>query len=108
MKSPARQMTPGEVRDQFLAHVWHTIRYWQRLDDSSAIRIEGAVFSVLAALDGSAATLPGFVVAPAPHPSDKHYCRERGENYFPDAPNVECDIAGRLHDLFYAKAKEIP
>ena len=107
MRDVPRQLTVEEVRDQFLAQVWHTIRYWQKLDNPGGDRIEGAVFSVLAILDGTAVDLPGFIVAPAPHHSDREYCVERGENYFPEAPPVECDIAGRLHDLFFAKGRLI-
>jgi len=107
MKDVPRQLTVEEVRDQFLAQVWHTIRYWQKLDNPGGDRIEGAVFSVLAILDGTAVDLPGFIVAPAPHHSDREYCVERGENYFPETPQVECDIAGRLHDLFFGKGRLI-
>ncbi|MCZ2076614.1 MAG: hypothetical protein LC130_16655 [Bryobacterales bacterium] len=107
MRDVPRQLTVEEVRDQFLAQVWHTIRYWQKLDNPGGDRIEGAVFSVLAILDGTAVDLPGFIVAPAPHHSDREYCVERGEDYFPEAPQVECDIAGRLHDLFFAKGRLI-
>lgn len=106
MKSRPRQLTVEEVRDQFLTRVWHTIRYWQKLEDPRGDRIEGAVFSILGILDGSALDLPGFVVAPAPHFSDKQYCIEQRENYFPEAPNVECDIAGSLHELFDVKGME--
>ena len=107
MRDVPRQLTVEEVRDQFLAQVWHTIRYWQKLDNPGGDRIEGAVFSVLAILDGTAVDLPGFIVAPAPHHSDREYCVERGEDYFPEAPQVECDIAGSLHDLFFAKGRLI-
>lgn len=108
MKDVPRKYTVEEVRDQFLIHVWHTIRYWQKIDNPQGDRIEGAVFSVMAMLDGTAADLPGFVVAPAPHHSDREYCIQHGENYFPEAPQVECDIAGRLHDFFFAKGRLIP
>jgi len=107
MRNRPRQLTSEEVRDQFLAHVWHTIRYWQRIEDPGGDRIEGVVFSVLAALDGSAVALPGFIIAPAPHVSDKQYCIKQRKNYFPKAPKVKCDIAGRLHDLFHPKGREI-
>ena len=107
MRNRPRKLTAEEVRDQLLTRVWHVIRYWQRLEDPGGDRIEGAVFSVLAILDGTAVDLPGFVVAPAPHFSDKRYCIEQRQNYFPQAPEAECDIAGRLHNLFHAKGREI-
>ena len=107
MRSRPRQLTVEEVRDQFLTRVWHTIRYWQRLEEPGGDRIEGAILSVLAMLDGSAVDLPGFVIAPAPHFSDKRYCIEQRQNYFPETPNVQCDIGGRLHELFHAKGREI-
>jgi hypothetical protein len=64
MRNRPRQLSTEEVRDHFLKSVWHTIHCWQRLEGSNNERIEGAVFSVLAMLDGSAIDLPGFVVAP--------------------------------------------
>ncbi|MEQ1949727.1 MAG: hypothetical protein ABL995_21270 [Bryobacteraceae bacterium] len=106
MRNRPRQLTVEEVRDQFLTRVWHTIRYWQRLEEPGGDRIEGAIFSVLAMLDGSAVDLPGFVIAPAPHFSDKRYCIEQRQNYFSETPNVECDIGGRLHELFHAKGRQ--
>jgi hypothetical protein len=71
-------------------------------------RLEGLAHSILVALDGNAMALPGFVVAPMPHPSDRDYCIENGENFYPEAPDVSCDIAGELHTRMYSYIARIP
>jgi hypothetical protein len=73
-----------------------------RLEEMSRLRLEGLAHSIFVLLDGNATALPGFVVAPAPHPSDREYCIENGENFFPEAPEGACDIAGELHERMYA------
>ena len=99
MQNEPRQFTTDEVRQAFIQHVWALIEHW-RTTSTSTDRLEGLAFSILAALDGNSAALPGFVVAPAPHPDDQEYLRANGENWYPAAPGVECDIAGSLHELF--------
>jgi hypothetical protein len=96
-----------EVRAKFLTHVAGLIQYWDEAErgGSQRERLEGLAHSILVALDGNAMALPGFVVAPAPHPSDRAYCVKEGENYYPEAPAVECDISGELHSLMYRYIK---
>ncbi len=102
-----RVYTADEVRTRFLTHVAGLIQYWDEVErgGSQRERLEGVVHSILVALDGNAIALPGFVVAPAPHPSDRAYCAKEGENFYPEAPAVECDISGELHSLMYRYIK---
>ena len=53
-----------------------------------------------AMIDGASPTLPGFLLIPDPHPDDKAYRRDRGENWYPEAAEG-IDIAGSLHEEFY-------
>ncbi|HET9098857.1 MAG TPA: hypothetical protein VFN62_00575, partial [Acidobacteriaceae bacterium] len=80
------------------------INYWgdEQRRITSQGRLEGLAHSILVTLDGYSANLPGFVVAPAPHPSDRAYCMGEHENYYPAAPQATCDIAGRLHEFLYS------
>lgn len=95
----ARKLKAKEVRERLLAHLDSVATYAERESsrwNTPREKIRGAIFSVLAALDGSAIGLPSFTVCPAPHPDDREYNQSRGENYYPDE-NEHVDIAGELH-----------
>ncbi len=99
-----REYTEDEVREMFLKHVWHTIKYWDELPQKSTTEwLEGLAFSMLAAIDGCSAGIPAFILAPLPAKEDKEYHMKEGENYFADNDdeNIKCDIAGGLHETFH-------
>jgi len=106
MKS--KEFTTDEVREQFMNHVRMLIDYWDNSDrETSKEKIEGFAHSLLATIDGSSAELPSFVLAPTPHEDDKQFHINNGENYYAENENVNCDIAGNLHELIYkARIKE--
>lgn len=94
-----RVMTTDEVKARFLTHVRDMVAYWDaRPEKTCREKMEGVVFSILATLDGASADMPGFVLAPHPHPDDAEYNRVSGENWYPPAPTVDGDIAGTLHE----------
>ena len=104
--SKPRVKTEEEIREKFLSHVRSLINYWDRVDGKDAPktqkdRLAGLAFSILVTLDGEAADLPGFIVAPNPHPDDKEYHISEGSNYYPENHKlkVKGDIAGCLHEL---------
>ena len=103
MKS--RKYTEEEIREQFLNNVWSLLNYWKNESRAKTIdkKMEGFAFSFLVMLDGGSCNLPGFIVAPATHESDKEYHIENGENWYPQNHNakVKCDIAGCLHEFFH-------
>lgn len=100
----SREYTADEVRRQFIQHIRVMIDYWDKTNNSTRDKLEGVAFSILVALDGSAAALPSFIVAPLPHPDDKQYHISNGENYYPqnDESSVNCNISGSLHEVFSA------
>jgi len=108
------EYTEDEVRQAFLEHVWQTIDYWDGAYDQKVAqyacreKLEGLAFSLLAMLDGCSADLPGFIVAPCPHPDDKAYLQGEGENWYPENhdTDIACDIGGGLHDIFHTVRKE--
>lgn len=111
MRKKSRQYTTTEIREKFLKQSLATAEYWAKLDDPSKTiedRCEGVVFSMLVMLDGGT-DLPQFIVAPNPHPEDKNYCEEEGENYYPDNnfKGISGNISGGLHELLnnYKKKK---
>lgn len=103
-KDSCREYTRDEVIEKFLLHIADLINYWgdEQRGVTSQERLEGLAHSILVALDGCSANLPGFVVAPAPHPFDRSFCTFNRENYYPNPPGAKCDIAGHLHELMYS------
>lgn len=87
-------MTAKECEVEFIEHVRLMVRWW--LNESRAQthkeKLEGLAHSILAAIDGSAASLPAFKLIPSPHPSDKDYNAKQGDDWWPEGR----DIAGRL------------
>jgi hypothetical protein len=98
-KETPRAFTEDEVREKFLEHVREIADYWaNQHEKSTRERVSGAVFSVLVALDGEAADLPGFTVSPLPSSYDDiAFDIEHGENWY----SAGLDIAGSLHNGFY-------
>ena len=97
-----RELTTDEVRMEFLAHIRHMTEYWHELPNKTNLeRMEGLAFSILTCLDGET-HLPGFIVAPEPHESDRGFHYDRGENWFPEntETQVNCDIGGSLHEYY--------
>jgi len=111
-----RAWTTDEVREKFIEHCLHMAKYWAEVKDPARIgsesevhaRCEGVVFSILSALDGCNAALPGFIVAPDPHPDDTDFNISQGNNYYPRSEPSANDIAGSMHELISkVKKKEV-
>lgn len=97
------EYTDDEIREKFLSHIKKMCVYWERMNDiPSKEKLDGLAFSFLTMLDGCTMDLPGFIVAPDPHPSDKDYHKDNNERYYPDNHGVivKGDISGCLHELF--------
>jgi len=101
--SKPREYTREEIRKMFLDHFTGMIAYWEKETRVESVhdKLHGLAFSILTALDGGAADLPGFKVVPCPHPSDKEYHRQHGENWFPE----DTDIGGSLHEEFCQRGR---
>ena len=96
-----REMTTNEVRDAFLMQLIALVDYWAEYPNMLLRdRLSGILFSVLSTLDGCSGGVPGFIVAPLPHPDDKGYSKEKGDNWYPenDPIVVNSDIGGSLHE----------
>ncbi len=103
----SKKLTEEQIRDRFIEHVWALIEYWDKEPRAASQRdrLSGLVHSLLVALDGSAAALPGFCVSPSPHPDDRQYNIDEGEDYYPETEE-HVDIAGSLHERLYRWAEE--
>lgn len=117
-----REKTREEIRAEFLRHIWNMVRYWDELgpdplgkfpERTQRDRLAGLAFSILATIDGCSPEVTGFLMIPNPHPSDKQFLWNTGENWYPEAKGGVggcCDIGGGLHEVFQEfdpnKAKE--
>ena len=103
-------MTREEVQSAFLNYVRARVEYWATLpadqnrsgQDEARWRTSGVAFSILVLLDGGTG-LPGFLVAPNPHPSNHAFFAAEGDNWYPEnnPESVAADIAGDLHERFH-------
>jgi hypothetical protein len=111
MSKQPRKMTTEEVRERFLQQVWAYIDYWERDSRTPSVhgKLSGLAFSMLVILDGGSPALPSCIVAPQPHPDDKKYHQENGDNWFPENNDVAIkgDIAGCLHEQFHAVGRKM-
>ncbi len=105
-----RERTEEEVRTAVLDHIWGMIAYWRDEErrPTAGAKMEGLAFSILSMLDGSAVGLPMFIVAPDAHPDDEEYSKKHQEDWYPHQTektleSIKCDIAGSLHEEFYAR-----
>lgn len=107
-ESGSQEYSREQIEQILVNKIYDIIDYWNTLPNKTQKeRMEGLAFSILSTLDGSSIELPAFIVAPCPHPDDKEYHIERGENYFPDNDNlvdlIKGDLGGVLHEIFYSK-----
>ena len=96
-KTP-REYTAEETRDMLIKKIHALVNYWDketRVTDTRE-KLSGLAFSILSTLDGGQMGLPGFVVSPNPHPTDKQYHQDQGENWFPDGVDL-----GVLHEFYH-------
>ena len=91
------EKTKEQVQEEFIRCLKNIAGYWEKLPNKTTKeRLEGAMFSVLAVLDGEQPSLPGFQVIPNPHPDDKKFHEKEGEDWYP-----RIDIAGTLHNRWH-------
>lgn len=101
----SRAFTKDEVREQVLAHIRNVSHYWAAEQNAGTVRerCEGVAFSVLSMIDGCT-DLPAFDIVVRPHPDDKQFCIEEGENYMPDGLVINDDC--HMHELFCRPSAE--
>jgi len=120
-----RKYTEDEIIEKFIGHIWVTIDYWMKTDLNGSefkeiveneggeqrYRMSGLVHSILVMLDGGSANLPGFIVAPYPHSTDKEYNKNEGNNWYPEnhkiKNQIDGEIGGSLHELLYEIGRKL-
>lgn len=92
--SESREYTQEEIRKKFLKHLSMMVDYWADIpskdpclpdlpEKTTRDRLEGLAFSFLTMLDGSSMNLPAMEIVLTPHPEDKAYAKEVGDNWYP-------------------------
>lgn len=99
----AKEITRDEARYLLLKHLASLVNYWDNESraTTSKEKLEGLLFSTLVALDGGACGLPGYMLIPSTHDSDKEYATEKGYDYYPHCDNLPegtYDVGGALHE----------
>jgi len=97
----SRAKTKEEIREEFLNHIRSLKKYWMTLPNKTLEeRIDGLIFSILCIFDGST-NLPAFNISCFPHHSDKQYCKDNDENWYPPDLIINNDCC--LHEMWYMK-----
>lgn len=98
----SRAKTAEEVRREFLLHIHSLVEYWAELPNKTPLeRCDGLAFSILNIFDGTTMGLPAMDISLSPHPDDKAYNQESGDNWY-DSGMVINDCM--LHELFVTRS----
>lgn len=97
----SKAYTKEEVREQFISQVRRVYSYWASLPDKSDIdRCEGVAFSIMNIIDGTSAALPSFDLVVRPHPDDKKFHIDNGDDWYEDGQVInDC----YLHDMLFGE-----
>ena len=91
-----------KVREEYIDHIRYLVEYWSELPFKTyKERCEGLAFSILVMLDGCSAGLPSVDLVLAPHPEDKQFHIDEGEDYYEPGMVFNDDVM--LHDMFFVK-----
>lgn len=102
--SEPRAFTEEELRDIILQHIRGLVKYWARLPAEMTLeeRCDGVAFSILTMLDGATVGIPSIDLVFRPHPSDKAFHIEEGENWIEPGTTIS-DV---LHERYCAMEKK--
>jgi len=108
--SDQKAITPEEMRHRFLSHLYAVADHWAQSaqrdhagipkkkteDERIRYATEGVVFSMLCIFDGCT-DLPAIDLVLRPHPEDKAFSIENGEDWVEDGMAINSDTS--LHDI---------
>ena len=112
MADEPHELTTEEARDIFMKQVAGIVKYWQNESRSTPEgRVSGVAHSLLVLIDGGTLNLPAWKVISDPHPDDREYHKENGENWWPESHDLEHpgDITqgAALHEILYKYLRNI-
>ena len=92
--------TAEEAREMLLNHMRIMSKYWATVDDRPCQdKLNGLCFSILNIFDGTTMNLPSMDIVLRPHPDDKQYHIDEGNNYFEDGMVINDDCS--MHEEWY-------
>ena len=96
-----RPRTKEEMRELFLDCCRSVADYWSRVEGRTPREMcDGAIFSLLNILDGTAGDFPCAVnLVMQPHSSDRQFCISEGENWVEEGQVINDDVM--LHEMYY-------
>lgn len=98
-----RAYTEREAINIILDHVIHLEQYWGELaGKTTEEKLSGLVFSIFSMMDGSTMDIPGIDLVMCPHPTDREYHIEKGENYFKRGMR----ISTAMHEEYCRRLRE--
>ena len=97
----SRAKTAEEVRKELLESIRVLVGYWSRQNMPELEKIEGVAFSILNIIDGTSRGLPSIDLTLRPHPDDKQYAIDNGDDYYEDGMVINADCY--LHDEYLPK-----
>lgn len=96
----ARAYTADEMRELFLDHIAGIVNYVAGENQKTcAEKLDLLVFSILNVINGTAMFMPAFELRPLPHPDDKAWNQEMGQNWWPTGVDI-ADGPEQLHSLW--------
>ncbi len=99
-----RAYTKEEVRKNFLLCVLSLADYWATVEERDVReKLHGLVFSLMTIFDGGAMEFPALNIVLDPHPEDKDFCIEEGENWCEPGMIINDDV--QLHELLCQEEK---
>lgn len=100
-----RAITKEEARKMLLKQFAALVNYWSQQEGTTQSKMSGLVFSMLNVFDGTSLEMPAFNITPSPHPDDKQFMIDQGENWFDSSVCINDDCC--LHEEWHAVEKEI-
>jgi len=95
----SRPKTKEEIRQEFLEHIKGLVKYWDELPQKTTTdRLDGLAFSILSTIDGCSISICALNIVVRPHPDDKQFNIDNGDDYYPDGLVINDDVY--LHDLW--------
>jgi hypothetical protein len=98
----SRAYTKEEMREMFLSQCRDVAWFWSTAQGKTPREMcDGVAFSILNIIDGTSAGFPAAVtLSMDPHPSDRQYCIDNGEDWVEPDQVINDDVM--LHDLYYS------
>ena len=98
-----QEITKEEMRSNFLHAVNEVVEYWANLSGQSDLeRCEGTAFSIMNIIDGTSGSFScGIDLVLKPHPDDKQFSIDEGEDYIVDGMVINDDVY--LHEILCKK-----